>query len=67
MARMLASQKNRAIQGVDDPYNSDGFYLHRRFKAKRKGGAPTGGRAWRRVLRAKEGRSVRREVQQELS
>ena len=62
MARMLASPWNRGIWNVDDPWDGDGFWTHRRFKGNRKGGAATGGRGWRRVLRKKEKTEFRREV-----
>jgi len=64
MAGMMASDKNRSNYGVDNRMDDDGFWLHRRFKANRKGGAPTGGRAWRRTLRAKEKATVSRELRE---
>lgn len=66
MSGMMSSDRNRSKNGVDNRYDDDGFWLHRRFKANRKGGAPTGGRAWRRVLRSKENRSVSKEIRSEL-
>lgn len=62
MASMMSSQKNRSTLGVDNPMDDDGFYLHRHFKSKRRTGAPTGKRAWRRAIRAKEVATTRREV-----
>ena len=67
MSGMMSSDKNRSKNGVDNRHNDDGFWAHRRFKANRKGGAPTGGRAWRRVLRSKESRSVAKEIRNEIS
>lgn len=62
---MMSSPSNRAKLGVDDPWDDDGFWAFRRFKGNRKGGAPTGGRAWRRIVRAREDRRVKREIQDE--
>jgi hypothetical protein len=31
MASMMSSPRNRAVLGVDNPWNSDGFYQIRRF------------------------------------
>ena len=65
MAGMMASKRNRSVLRVDDPLNDDGFWLHRRFKAKRRTGAPTGGRGWRRTIRSKESVRVAREIRNE--
>lgn len=66
MSTMMASKRNRIALGVDNPVDDDGFWMHRRFKGNRKGGSPTGGRAWRRTLRAKESRQVRVQVRSEI-
>lgn len=66
MSNMLAAKRNRGVLGVDDPWDDDGFWAYRRFKGNRRGGSPTGGRAWRRSIRAKESRRVRDEVRSEL-
>lgn len=58
---MLSSPCNRAVLGVDNPVDSDGFYMHRRFKAKDSSGK-SGKKPWRRVLRAKEKRAWAREL-----
>lgn len=57
---VLASNRNRGIHGVDDPWNADGFYAARAFKARRKSGK-SGKRMWRRILRKTEERHWRRE------
>lgn len=59
---MLSSRRNRGTRGVDDPWDDDGFYAHRRFKARRKTGGPSGKRPWRRTLRAKEKEEWRRDL-----
>lgn len=67
MAGMISSKRNRGMRSVDDPWDSDGFYAHRKFKGNRKAGAPTGKRAWRRTLRAKEQAEARRIIKSELN
>ena len=62
MPGMMASNKNRAVNHVDGAMFDDGFWQHRHFKGKRKAGAPTGSRGWRRVLRAKEKAATRRDI-----
>lgn len=62
MANMLASRRNRIAKGVDNPINDDGFWQFRRFKGNRKAGSPTGGRGWRRNLRAKEKAEFKRSI-----
>lgn len=62
---MSASPRNRAVLGVDNPLDGDGFWHGRKFKANRRTGAATGGRVWRRVIRAKENESVRRNMDKE--
>jgi hypothetical protein len=64
--RMMASDKNRSKNKVDNRYDDDGFWMHRRFKAHRRTGAATGGRGWRRAIRTKEQREVTREVRSEM-
>lgn len=64
--RMLSQPRNRADRGIDGPMFDDGFYTHRHFKGKRRTGAPTGGRRWRRALRASESQSVTRDTREEL-
>ena len=64
--RMLASSKNRAIHNVDSTSFDDGFWQHRHFKGKRRTGAATGGRGWRRALRMKEKTAVTREIRNEI-
>jgi hypothetical protein len=61
MPGMMASNRNRAANNVDSTMFDDGFWQHRRFKGKRKAGAPTGSRGWRRVLRAKEKTQTRQD------
>jgi hypothetical protein len=58
---MLANSRNRGLLGVDNDYDSDGFWTHRRFHAKQKSGK-SGGRVERRTLRAKEKRNWRKEM-----
>lgn len=58
---MLASSRNRGILGIDNDYDSDGFWSYRSFKAKRISGK-SGGRVERRTLRAKEKRIWRKEA-----
>lgn len=50
---MLGSDRSRGTRYVDDPWDDDGFYTNRRFKARRRSGQ-SGGRPARRVIRAKE-------------
>jgi hypothetical protein len=65
MANMMSAPRNRSVLGVDNPMNSDGFYLHRIFKGNRSTGAATGKRGWRRAIRAKEKAQFRRAIEQE--
>jgi hypothetical protein len=65
MAGMLASARNRAVRKVDDPWDGDGFYRHRRFHGNRKAGATTGKRGWRRALRSKEKTEFRRSLRED--
>lgn len=53
MSGMMSSPKRRSILGLDNPIDSDGFYRARHFKHSRRTGK-SGGRVWRRILRAKE-------------
>lgn len=62
---MLASPRNRGTHGVDDPWDDDGFYTHRKFHARRVSGQ-SGKRTWRRVLRAKEKVAVRHMIESEI-
>jgi len=62
MPGLSASRRNRGQLGVDDPWDDDGFYRHRRFK-KRQVSGKSGGRPWRRVIRTIEKRRWRREEQ----
>lgn len=66
MAGMLASARNRGMQNVDDPWNDDGFYTHRRFHGNRAAGAATGKRGWHRTLRAKGKTEAQRIIKAEL-
>lgn len=59
---MMASNKNRAVNNVDSTMFDDGFWQHRHFKGKRRTGAATGGRGWRRALRKKEKQSVKKDI-----
>jgi hypothetical protein len=59
--RMMASDRNRSKNNVDNPMFDDGFYQGRRFKGNRRAGAATGGRGWRRNIRAKENIELKRE------
>lgn len=59
---MLSANRNRGKHNVDNSYFDDGFWQHRHFKGKRRAGAPTGGRGWRRALRSKEKTETRREI-----
>jgi len=61
---VMSSPRNRCRLGVDNPIDDDGFWEFRKFKAKRKGGGPTGGRLWRRTIRTRERRLVRAEIDQ---
>lgn len=63
MGKMLGSPRNRSVHDVDNPWDDDGFYRHRHFKGNRRAGRPTGGRAWRRILRVKEKRAWRDEAE----
>lgn len=58
---MLASNRNRGVRRVDDPWNEDGFYTARAFKARRLSGK-SGKRLWRRILRKVERRQWHREI-----
>lgn len=58
---MLTSNRNRGVHDVDDPWNADGFYTARAFKARRRSGQ-SGKRLWRRILRKVERRQWRRDV-----
>ena len=60
--KMMSAPRNRSAHGVDNPWDGDGFWTTRRFHGSRRAGAATGGRAWRRVLRKKEGRAWRAEL-----
>lgn len=62
MAGMMASDRNRGILSVDNRFNDDGFWTLRKFHGKRRTGAATGGRGWRRTLRAKEKSIIRRSI-----
>lgn len=62
MSSMMSSNKNRSILSVDNPMDDDGFYAHRKFKAHRRTGAPTGKRTWHRTVRAKEAEATRKEI-----
>lgn len=66
MAQMMAAPRNRAPIGVDDPWDDDGFWRRRKFKANRRTGQPTGGRMWRRAVRHIEAQQVRAEIAQAL-
>lgn len=66
MASMMSNDRNRSKLGIDNPYDSDGFWTHRNFKGNRKAGSPTGKRGWRRAVRAKENARVLREVRSEM-
>jgi hypothetical protein len=57
---MLSSPRNRGTRGVDDPWDDDGFYVHRKFKARGKSGQ-SGKKLWRRALRTIERRDWQRE------
>lgn len=65
MAGMMSSNRNRSVLRVDDPWDGDGFWTLRRFKAKRRTGAATGGRGWRRAIRSKEKLRVEKEIRSE--
>lgn len=67
MAGMLASPKNRSVNKVDNPYDSDGFYMYRHFKRPRKTGAATGNRDRRRTLRTKEKVATRNLIREEMA
>jgi hypothetical protein len=58
---MMASDRNRSKHNVDNVYYDDGFWQDRKFKGNRSAGAATGGRGWRRRIRAKEGVEMKRE------
>lgn len=51
---MLSSRRNRGVSGIDDPWNDDGFYRWRKFKAHNP--AQKSKRIWRRALRRWEKR-----------
>lgn len=57
---MMSSKRNRGTLHIDDPWDDDGFYAHRRFKAKG-GTGKSGKRPWRRVIRKVETRIWRRD------
>ena len=64
MSVMLASPRNRCRHHVDNPWYDDGFWSARGFKMRAKSGK-SGGRLWRRSLRAAEKRAWRRELKGE--
>lgn len=66
MTGMMASDRNRSKHRVDNRMLDDGFWQVRHFKGKRKTGAPTGGRAWRRALRANEKQEAKRSIADEM-
>lgn len=66
MATMMSAPRNRSVLGVDNPWDDDGFWTMRKFKAPRRTGQPTGGRMWRRAIRHIEARAVRAEIVQAL-
>jgi len=59
--RMMSQPRNRSVLGVDNPMDDDGFWAGRRFHGGRRTGQPTGGRIWRRTIRARENRAWRDE------
>ncbi len=65
MGGMMSANRNRSVLGVDNPIDSDGFWHHRRFGGNRRTGSPTGGRGWRRTIRAKESAAVARDIRSE--
>ena len=67
MSGMMASNRNRSKNSIDNPMLDDGFYQHRHFKGKRRTGSPTGGRGWRRAIRANETTTTAREIRDEIS
>lgn len=67
MAGMMTSDKNRGAAGIDNRNDDDGFWSFRKFKGKRRTGAPTGGRGWRRALRANEKIAVSKEIRDSTS
>jgi hypothetical protein len=64
--RMMASDRNRSNHNVDSAMFDDGFWTGRKFKGKRRTGAATGGRGWRRNIRAAERVEVNREIRGDL-
>lgn len=66
MPGMMASKRNRIRNGVDNPYDDDGFWVFRGFRGNRKGGKATGGRGWRRAIRKRENTRFKREVKNDL-
>jgi hypothetical protein len=54
---MLASPNNRSRFNIDNPRYADGFWTARGFKMRRVSGK-SGGRMWRRQLRAAEKRTL---------
>jgi len=50
---MMASERNRGVLNIDDPWDDDGFSQYRRFKQRGKSGL-SGKRTIRRAIRAKE-------------
>lgn len=66
MAGMMSANRNRSVLGVDNPIDGDGFWRYRSFKGNRRTGSATGGRGWRRAIRAKEREAVAREIRSEL-
>lgn len=65
--RMMSSDRNRSKNRVDNRMDDDGFWTLRKFKAKRRTGAATGGRGWRRTIRAKENQAVAREIRSDFN
>lgn len=63
---VMSSPRNRSRFGVDNPWDDDGFWRYRKFKARRRTGQPTGGRMWRRSLRANEKEIVRADIAQAI-